>query len=141
MSFISQLSQVTYNSSSSESLPAGFWILFGLFYLFLFICCVISLIGMWLFFKKAGRPGWESIVPVYNMMVMAELAGKPQWWGLGYFISPLNMVVAILFGIEIARRFGRSTTFGAVALGIFPMVGYFMIGLGKDTYIADRPAA
>ena len=44
-------------------------------------------------FAKAGQPGWASIIPIYNMIVMLEIAGKPLC-GL-YLIPGLNLIVSI----------------------------------------------
>jgi hypothetical protein len=109
-------------------------LLLVLVYVPLIIMGILAIIGMWKTFVKAGKPGWAAIVPVYNGMVIAEIAGRPSWWGLGFLISPLSLVVAIVFGMDIARRFHRSDTFGVVALGLFSFVGYLMIGFGKDVY-------
>jgi hypothetical protein len=35
---------------------------------------------MWKVFEKAGKPGWASIIPIYNVIVMLEIVGKPIWW-------------------------------------------------------------
>ena len=36
------------------------------------ILAVIKLIGKWKIFKKAGRKGWEAIIPIYNIIVLLE---------------------------------------------------------------------
>ena len=140
LSLLAQSSSYTtnytsYSSSNSDPATAGAVLLMMLIiYIPLFIVLIVGLIGMWKTFVKAGRPGWYAIVPVYNGMVLAEIAGRPNWWGLGFLVSPINVVVAIIFGMDIAKRFGRSETFGVVALGLFSFVGYTMIGFGKDVY-------
>lgn len=122
-------------SSTGDAASAGAVLLIlALIYIPIIIMAVIGVIGMWKTFVKAGKPGWAAIVPVYNGMVLAEIAGRPSWWGLGLLISPLNLVLSIVFGMDIARRFHRSDTFGVVALGLFSFVGYLMVGFGKDVY-------
>ena len=39
---------------------------------------IFSIVCMWFIFEKAGEPGWQSIIPVYNMYVLAKIA-KKQW--------------------------------------------------------------
>lgn len=125
----------TYSSSSSDPAEAGAVLLMMLIvYVPFIILGIISIIGLWKTFAKAGKPGWYAIIPVYNGMVLAEIAGRPNWWGLGMLISPLNVVVSIIFGMDLAKRFGRSEMFGIVALGLFGFVGYPMIGFSKDVY-------
>jgi len=130
-------SSMVSDSTASTMDPAAataFLIIMVLFMIPAMIILAISIVGMWKMFTKAGKPGWASIIPVYNGMILAEIAGRPSWWGLGYLISPLSLVVAIIFGIDIARRFGRSDVFGVIALGIFSGIGYILLGFGNDSY-------
>jgi nitrate reductase NapE component len=127
----------SYTAHSSTSDPASAAAVFAILaavYIPILIIGIVGIIGMWKTFIKAGKPGWYAIVPVYNGMVLAEIAGRPSWWGLGFLISPLSLVVSIVFGMDIAKRFHRTETFGVVALGLFSFVGYCMIGFGKDVY-------
>ncbi|MBA4031751.1 MAG: signal peptidase I, partial [Planctomyces sp.] len=41
---------------------------------------VLIVAGLWKMFAKAGKPGWAAIVPIYNMIVMLEIIGRPLWW-------------------------------------------------------------
>ena len=50
------------------------------------ILSLLSLISMWKLFRKAGQPGWKSIIPVYNMYVMLKISGCPGWWLALYFV-------------------------------------------------------
>lgn len=38
---------------------------------------VVTLIGKWKVFEKAGKPGWAAIVPYYNLYVEYELGNFP----------------------------------------------------------------
>jgi hypothetical protein len=126
----------SYSSSSGNNTTAGLTVFLFLLFIWLpiILFAIAGMIGMWKTFEKAGKPGWAAIVPVYNGMIVAEIAGRPSWWGLGFLVSPISLVVAFIFGMDIAKRFGRSQTFGIIGLGLFAAVGYCMIGFGKDTY-------
>jgi hypothetical protein len=50
----------------------------------------------WIVFTKANQPGWASIVPIYNMIIMLEIAKKPTWWIAMMFIPIANIVFAIM---------------------------------------------
>ncbi len=39
----------------------------------------IQIAAMWKTFEKAGKPGWASIIPIYNGIVMLQIAGRPVW--------------------------------------------------------------
>jgi len=93
----------------------------------IFVAIIIA--GMWKVFTKAGRPGWESIVPIYNYYVMAVEIGKLEiMWFIFMFIPILNIVAAIKICIAVAEKFGKSTGFavGLVFLGFifFPILGF-----------------
>ena len=61
----------------SEQTP-GLIILF----FFMLILLAVIIISNWKIYEKAGKPGWASIVPIYNQMVLAEIGGKQSVWGL-----------------------------------------------------------
>jgi len=107
--------QSTY---TTNGLGAGFWI----------VCCVLVVIQIaatWKVFEKAGKPGWAAIVPIYNVIVLLDVAGKPWWWLLLLLIPLVNIVVAIIVYISLARNFGKGVGF---ALGlIFLSVIFFPI--------------
>jgi len=43
---------------------------------------IVGIIANWRMFKKAGKNGWECIVPIYGYYVLAEIAGLNWWWFL-----------------------------------------------------------
>ncbi|MBX7087010.1 MAG: signal peptidase I [Leptospirales bacterium] len=102
------------------------------------VIAVIYIVGLYKTFEKAGQPGWAAIIPLYNMIVLLKVAGKPMWWILLLLCTgPIGM---ILVGMAVAERFGKSSVFGIVALGLFGFVGYPMLGFSDATYTAP-PAA
>ena len=116
--------------------------IFGLlFFLFYMALIVLVVAGMWKMYSKAGQPGWASIIPIYNLIVLMEIAGKPIWWFLLFMIPFVNIVIAIMVYIEIAARFGKGGGF-AVGLILLPFVFFPMLGFGSATYQgAGAPAA
>ena len=40
---------------------------------------VLVVAALWKVFVKAGKPGWAALVPIYNLVVLLEIAGKPIW--------------------------------------------------------------
>ena len=89
---------------------------------------------MWKTFKKAGKPGWGSIVPFLNIYMMLEIAGRPGWWLLLYFIPVVNIFIGFIVAIDIAKSFGKSSAFGFFGLGLFSFIGYLILGFGSATY-------
>jgi len=102
----------------------------GLIYL---AVIVLVIAGMWKVFTKAGKPGWACIVPIYNIIVLLEIAGRPIWWIVLLFIPIVNFIVLILLGIDVAKGFGKGTGFG-LGLAFLGFIFYPILGFGDATY-------
>jgi hypothetical protein len=94
---------------------------------------------MWKVFEKAGRPGWGCLVPIYNLILLLGIAGKPTWWIVLMLIPGVSLIVAILISIEVAKKFGQGTGYG-VGLGLLPMIFYPMLGFGPAQYEGVKTA-
>jgi hypothetical protein len=95
------------------------------------ICLAITLlglVGMAQTFAKAGLPRWGVLIPIYNVVLLLQIAQRPTWWLLLLLIPGVNVVVAIVIAVEIARAFGKGVGFGwgLVFLGFlfFPILGF-----------------
>lgn len=104
---------------------------------------VLMVASMWKVFDKAGQPGWACLIPIYNIIVMLKIAGKPTWWLLMFFIPVANIIFAIMMYVAIAKSFGKGTGF---ALGMIFLAFIFwpMLGFGDAEYLGpegdDSPA-
>ena len=87
---------------------------------FYVIILVIIFASLWRIFTKAGKPGWAAIIPIYNMIVILEIVGKPIYWVLLWLIPCVNIVIGVLVMIELAKVFGKDVGFavGLILLGI-----------------------
>jgi len=97
------------------------------------ILALLNLVAMWKFFTKAGEPGWAILIPVYNMIVMLRIAGKPAWWFLLLCIPLAQIVFAIDVDVCTARRFGKGVFFG-LGLLFLPIICYPILAFGSATY-------
>ena len=84
----------------------------GIIMLIYLAVAILVIVAMWKVFTKAGQPGWASIIPIYNLFVMLQIAGKPGWWILLFLIPGVNLVIAILMYIAFAEKFGKGAGFG-----------------------------
>lgn len=101
---------------------------------------VLVIAGLWKVFSKAGQPGWAAIIPLYNIYVLLKIVGRPGWWLLLFFIPLVNLIVAIIVNIDLAKSFGKSVVvWGILLLTIFSAIGYILLGFGASTY--QGPAA
>jgi hypothetical protein len=114
-------------STESTGLFGG---LFGIVMLAVFAVMIAS---MWKVFVKAGQPGWAALVPVYNLITLLKITGKPLWW-LALFCVPFaNFVVIVLIMINLAKSFGRGTGFG-IGLLFLGVVFFPILAFGDARY-------
>lgn len=102
----------------------------SLIYLAVAVLCIAS---VWKVFTKAGKPGWAAIVPIYNLVVLLEIAGKPLWWFILFLIPLVNIVVAFMTYISLAERFGKGAGFG-VGLALLGFIFFPILGFGSAQY-------
>ncbi|MEO5627422.1 MAG: DUF5684 domain-containing protein [Candidatus Saccharimonadales bacterium] len=132
----STLAQVTYQyTTTTTSSGSGFNPVVSFIYL---VVLVAAIVGMWKVFEKAGEKGWKSLIPIYNAYILLEISGKPGWWVLLLMIPFVNLYVAIVQALELAKRFGKSGTFGFFGLFLFSYVGYLILGFGDAKYDGGR---
>lgn len=95
---------------------------------------VVNLIAMWVVFTKAGRKGWESIIPFYNTYVEFELVYGNGWKFLLLLIPLYNIYVIIKLEIDLAHKFNQSTAFGW-GLVLVPTVFLCILAFGSAEYM------
>jgi hypothetical protein len=105
----------------------------GAFMMFLLFIVILTVAGMWKMFAKAGQPGWAAIVPFYNMIILAKMAGKPAWWFILMLIPFVSFIIWIIIALEITKRFGRGTG-TAIGLILLPPIFVCVLGFGSAQY-------
>jgi hypothetical protein len=126
----SQAGAFPQDSSAYETGGAMFG---GAFMMVLLLAVVLTIAGAWKMFAKAGQPGWAAIVPFYNMIVLAQIAGKPAWWFILMIIPFVSFIIWIILSLEIAKRFGRGTG-TAIGLILLPPIFICVLGFGDAVY-------
>ncbi len=99
---------------------------FGVGYLiFCLVVMVVAIVAQWKIFTKAGRPGWYSLIPIFNIYQMFKIAGLSGWMILLFFVPVVGALIAsILLAINLAKAFGKGTGF---ALGLIFLSFIFML--------------
>jgi hypothetical protein len=100
------------------------------------VIAVGTIAGFWKIFVKAGQPGWAAIVPIYNIYVMTQIAGKPAWWIVLFFIPIVSIIAAFLLFIAVVQKFGKGAGFG-VGMVFLPFIFAPMLGFGDAQYNAN----
>lgn len=91
----------------------------------------------WRIFEKADQPGWASIIPIYNMVVICRIVGRPAWWVILAFIPVVNLVWFII-PIDLAKSFGKGAGFG-IGLLLLGFIFAPILALGDASY--EGPSA
>lgn len=102
---------------------------------------IVMIVGMWKVFEKAGKPGWAAIIPIYNIIVLLQIVGKPVWWIILLIIPLVNIVIFAIVSMELAVCFGKSKGWGFGLLFLLGFIGYPLLGFGDATFNASSSPA
>lgn len=109
-------------------------------FLVLYFAFIIFLIAsFWKIFTKAGQPGWAAIVPIYNLVVLLQVVGRPVWWIVLMLIPFVNLVIFIMVAIDLAKSFGKGAGFG-IGLAFLGFIFYPILGFGSAKYVGPAAA-
>jgi hypothetical protein len=114
-----------------SSAAAGIGIVGTIIYLAFIVFAVVV---MWKVFVKAGQPGWAAIIPIYNIYVWLKVAGRPGWWLILMLIPFVNVIMALIVSMDIAKSFAKDSVFGVVGLWLFSLIGYAILAFGGAQY-------
>ena len=106
----------------------------GIAFFIVLVIAVFFIAVIWKLFTKAGEPGWAAIVPIYNIIVMLKIAGKPVWWIILLIIPIVSIVVSILMVIGIGKNFGKGAGF-IIGMIFLPFIFYPILAFGSAEYI------
>ena len=124
------------------------------------IAVILLVIGRWRLFRKAGKPGWHSIIPILSMYQEYAISWK-GWVGLlsllcgagmsasymllgqtnasALLMLALGLVSFVLHVIEsfrLAKAFGKGGGTG-ILLVLLRNISRFFLGVGKATYVRE----
>lgn len=108
------------------------------FWIVCLVVVVFEIAAWWKVFEKAGQPGWASIIPIYNVIVILQIAGRPVWWILLSLIPLVNVIITVIVCIDFAKSFGKGTGFG-IGLWLVAFIFIPILAWGDAQY--QGPAA
>lgn len=119
--------------------PSAGGVIGGILGMLIWLAVIAVLIAAnWKIFTKAGKPGWAAIVPIYNVVVLLEIIGRPIWWIVLAMIPLVNFIFVILVSVDLAKSFGKSVGF-AVGLILLAPIFLLILAFGDAEY--QGPAA
>lgn len=113
---------------------------------------ILYIVGLWNLFQKAGRKGWEAIIPFYNTWVLVEISGLAWWYALIIMLSSLisikdienfdfivsiASVVATFFAYyNISKKLHKDVGF-TILMTLFPVIMIPLVGLSSNYQFDD----
>ena len=121
------------------------------------VSVLLLVIGRWRLFRKAGKPGWHSLIPFFSLYqeyalcwqggigllslvmpiagaVIGQLTGHPNW---SVILSGLlwigHFVLRLIESIRLSKAFGKGAGVG-ILLALFHNIGRFILGVSKAQY-------
>lgn len=95
---------------------------------------VFMVAACWRVCTKAGQPGWSVLIPIFNLVVMLRIIKKPWWWLFLMMIPLVNIIILIIYSLELAKVFGKGTGFG-VGLMLLSPIFYPILAFGDAKYM------
>lgn len=141
-------------SYSTQMLTAMLGMYFGILLFILAVALVlgiVSIIGYWKVFKKAGQHGWGSIIPFYNSYLLCKITWGNGWMFLvpvvfsvlsvffsGSIISSLFVFLSFAFACitnyKLATAFGKGLAF-TVGLILLNWLFAVILGFSSASYM------
>jgi len=97
------------------------------------VLSVFMIVASWIVYTKAGKPGWACIIPIYNIIVLLQIVGKPWWWIFLMLIPVVNIVIAVIMYHNLSLSFGKGAGF-TVGLLLLPIVFFPILAFGDAIY-------
>lgn len=85
---------------------------------------ILTVVSLYKIFQKAGKKGWESLIPMYNLWIWLKIIDKPAWWFAFLLVPYINVFVLLLMIVEILKCFEKNGL-GAQALSV--LVPFFYL--------------
>ena len=124
---------------------------------------LLLVIGRWLILRKAGKPGWHSLIPFLSSYQEYAICWKgsiglvasllPLASGVGLYVSHANwallasvaigiayFVLRLIESLKLAKAFGKGAGVG-ILLTLFQSIGRFILGVSKAKYQGTESTA
>jgi len=102
-------------------------------FFFIVFVVIVYFAAHWRIYEKAGKPGWAAIIPIYNVLVLLEIIGKPWFWLLLLLIPGVNLVLGIWMTNLLSKSFGQNEGF-TLGLIFLSLIFYPILAFGNFEY-------
>ncbi len=98
---------------------------------------ILSVVGMWGIFEKAGEKGWKVLVPFYNWYVWLQIIKKPIWWYIFLLVPFINVFVILLMIVEVLKCFKKHGLLDQALGVLFPFIYLPYLAFSKKEQYSD----
>jgi hypothetical protein len=98
---------------------------------------LVLIISNWKIFEKAGEPGWAAIIPIYNIIILLKIVGRPIWWIVLLLIPFLNIIFLIIVVLDLAKAFNKGSGF-AIGLLLLGIIFFPILAFGDAQYVGTK---
>lgn len=111
-------------AAAGIALLGAFFMIYLVFILAIYVYTALAL--MTIAQKTNTENGWLAWIPIANVVLMCNIAGKPIWWIILCFIPLVNIVIFIMLWMGIAEARNKPSWWGVLL--IVPLVGLVVPG-------------
>lgn len=97
------------------------------------VLVLVSWVGLFKCFQKAGIAGWKAFVPFYNYFEAFKLTQKPKWWTALMIVPGVNIIMYGVLGFNLARYFGKRKGSDLFIASVMPFL--YIPYLGFDSNV------
>jgi len=101
---------------------------------------VLMIVSLWKLFAKAGKPGWASLIPIYNVIVMLEIVNKSVWLIILFFIPFVNVILSFLLCYWLAVSFSKGIGY-TLGLIFLPIIFYPLLAFSESAQYTGGASA
>ena len=118
-------------SVPTTSVSIGFGILSISIVIISLIISIVMLISLIKIFTRNGKPGWGVIIPIYNFILMSEIAEVKSIYVILLFVPIVNIYARYVIYKGIAKKYNKSSGY-AVGMLLVPFIFFPMLAFKKE---------
>lgn len=129
------------DSFAETSMIAGILGMVSSYMVVIIALVVLSVVAKWKIYSKAGKPGWASLIPIYNTVVMFQIVGLNPWL-LCILLVPFvgwiaGVVFIIMVSFRLAKSFGKDIGWG-FGLWLLSTIFNLILAFGSSEYVGPN---
>ena len=118
-------------SVPTTSVSIGFGILSISIVIISLIISIVMLISLIKIFTRNRKPGWGVIIPIYNFILMSEIAEVKSIYVILLFVPIVNIYARYVIYKGIAKKYNKSSGY-AVGMLLVPFIFFPMLAFKKE---------